>query len=133
MMVERILVGGPEDCLAMGDDPAPQGFGIIKAASHSPEAISALPGTHYLVGFVQQMVSEQLYNAAPHLRLVQCLSAGYDQADLVAARRSKIPLCNNGGANSVAVSEHALLLMLAVSRRLIRQHANVTAGRWDGK
>jgi glyoxylate reductase/D-3-phosphoglycerate dehydrogenase len=78
------------------------------------------------------MVSEQLYKAAPHLRLVQCLSAGYDQADLVAARRSKIPLCNNGGANSVAVSEHALLLMLAVSRRLIRQHANVTAGRWHG-
>jgi phosphoglycerate dehydrogenase-like enzyme len=32
----------------------------------------------------------------------------------------------------VAVSEHALLLMLAVSRRLIVQHRNVTAGRWHG-
>jgi phosphoglycerate dehydrogenase-like enzyme len=132
MMVERILVVGPKDCLAMVDDLAPKGFEIIKAPSNSPEAISALPGAHYLVGFVQQMVSEQLYKAAPHLRLVQCLSAGYDQADLVAARRSNIPLCNNGGANSVAVSEHALLLMLSVSRRLIRQHANVTAGRWHG-
>jgi len=132
MMVERILVVGPKDCLAMVDDLAPKGFEIIKAPSNSPEAISALHGAHYLVGFVQQMVSEQLYKAAPHLRLVQCLSAGYDQADLVAARRSKIPLCNNGGANSVAVSEHALLLMLSVSRRLIRQHANVTAGRWHG-
>ena len=38
-------------------------------------------------------------------------------------------MCNNGGANSVAVSEHALLLMLSVSRRLITQHTNVTAGR----
>src|SRR6201996_414476 len=131
-MVERILVVGPKDCLAMVDDLAPKGFEITKALSNSPEASSALPGAHYLVGFVQQMVSEQLYKAAPHLRLVQCLSAGYDQADLAAARRSKIPLCNNGGANSVAVSEHALLLMLSVSRRLIRQHANVTAGRWHG-
>src|SRR5947208_11615988 len=60
------------------------------------------------------------------------LSAGYDRADLEAARKSKIPLCNNGGANSVAVSEHAVLLMLATSRRLITQHANVTAGRWHG-
>src|SRR5215469_7563666 len=132
MMVERILVVGPKDCLAMVDDLAPKGFEIIKAPSNSPEAISALPGAHYLVGFVQQMVSEQLYKAAPHLRLVQCLSAGYDQADLVAARKSKIPLCNNGGANSVAVSEHAVLLMLSVSRRLITQHTNVTAGRWHG-
>ena len=41
-------------------------------------------------------------------------------------------MCNNGGANSVAVSEHAMLLMLSVSRRLITQHANVTAGRWHG-
>ena len=113
-MVERILVVGPKDCLAMVDDLAPKGFEIIKAPPNSLEASSALPDAHYLVGFVQQMVSEKLYKAAPHLRLVQCLSAGYDQADLVAARRSKIPLCNNGGANSVAVSEHALLLMLAV-------------------
>ena len=131
-MVERILVVGPKDCLAMVDDLAPKGFEIVKALSNSPEASSALPGAHYLVGFVQQMVSEQLYKTAPHLRLVQCLSAGYDKADLDAARRSKIPLCNNGGANSVAVSEHALLLMLSVSRRLISQHANVTAGRWHG-
>ena len=58
------------------------------------------------------------------------LSAGYDRADL--RRASGVPLCNNGGANSVAVSEHAVLLMLAVSRRLITQHANVTAGRWHG-
>jgi glyoxylate reductase/D-3-phosphoglycerate dehydrogenase len=60
------------------------------------------------------------------------LSAGYDRADLAAARKSKVPLCNNGGANSVAVSEHTLLLMLAVSRRLIAQHSNVVAGRWQG-
>jgi glyoxylate reductase/D-3-phosphoglycerate dehydrogenase len=30
------------------------------------------------------------------------------------------------------VSEHAVLLMLAVSRRLITQHVNVTGGRWHG-
>jgi len=46
--------------------------------------------------------------------------------------KHKVPMCNNGGANSVAVSEHAMLLMLSVSRRLITQHTNVTAGRWHG-
>jgi glyoxylate reductase/D-3-phosphoglycerate dehydrogenase len=92
----------------------------------------ALPGTDYLVGFVQQYVTPQLFKDAPRLKLIQLLSAGYDRADLEAVRKSKVLLCNNGGANSVAVSEHALLLMLAVSRRLIVQHRNVTAGRWHG-
>ena len=30
-MVERILVVGPKDCLAMVDDLAPKGFEIVKA------------------------------------------------------------------------------------------------------
>ena len=131
-MVERVLVVGPKDTISMVDDLAPKGFEIIKALHNSPEQKAALPGAHYFVGCVQQYVNEQLYKDAPHLKLIQLLSAGYDRADLVAANKHKVPLCNNGGANSVAVSEHALLLMLSVSRRLITQHANVTAGRWHG-
>lgn len=131
-MVERILVVGPKDCLAMVDDLAPKGFEIVKALHNSPEQKAALPGAHYFVGFIQQYVTPQLYKDAPHLKLVQMLSAGYDRADLDAAAKSGVPLCANGGANSVAVSEHALLLMLATSRRLITQHDNVKAGRWHG-
>src|SRR6185369_16132758 len=131
-MVERILVVGPKDTISMVDDLAPKGFETVKALHNSPEMKAALPATNYFVGFVQQYVNPQLYSGSPGLRLVQMLSAGYDRADLDAARKSKIPLCNNGGANSVAVAEHAVLLMLAVSRRLITQHANVTAGRWHG-
>jgi len=131
-MVERILVVGPKDTISMVDDLAPKGFEIVKALRNSPEMKAALPGTDYFVGFIQQYVTPQLFKDAPKLKLIQMLSAGYDRADLEAARASKVPLCNNGGANSVAVSEHALLLMLAVSRRLITQHTNVTAGRWHG-
>jgi glyoxylate reductase/D-3-phosphoglycerate dehydrogenase len=131
-MVERILVVGPKDTLSMVDDLAPKGFEIVKALHNSPEQKAALPGTHYFVGFIQQYVNPQLFKDAPHLKLIQMLSAGYDKADLDAARNSKVPLCANGGANSTAVSEHAMLLALAVSRRIIIQHTNVTAGRWHG-
>ena len=130
--MERVLVVGPKGTLSMVDDLAPKGFEIVKALHNSPEMKAALPGTDYLVGFVQQYVTPQLFEDAPRLKLIQLLSAGYDRADLEAVRKSRVPLCNNGGANSVAVSEHALLLMLAVSRRLITQHSNVTAGRWQG-
>src|SRR5918996_1147799 len=125
LMVEHILVVGPKDTISMVDDLAPKGFEIVKALHNSPEMKAALPGTTYFVGFVQQYVTPQLFKESPKLKLIQMLSAGYDRADLDAARKSGVPLCNNGGANSVAVSEHAVLLMLAVSRRLITPHPHV--------
>ena len=43
-----------------------------------------------------------------------------------------MPVCSNGGANSVAVAEHAVMLMLAVYRKLAALHQNVVAGKWHG-
>jgi phosphoglycerate dehydrogenase-like enzyme len=111
---------------------APDGFDLVVAKPGGADWASAIRNAEYLVGFVDMLVKDELYRSAPKLKLVQCLSAGYDRADIAAARRAQVPLCNNGGANAVAVSEHAILLMLAVSRQLIRQHANVVAGRWRG-
>lgn len=111
---------------------APTGFDLVIAKPGSPDWAPAMNGADYLVGFADMLVKDELFAISPKLRLVQVLSAGYDRADLGAARRAGVPLCNNGGANSNAVAEHALLLMLAVSRQLIKQHANVVAGRWRG-
>ena len=77
-------------------------------------------------------MDDAFYKSAPNLKLIQLLSAGYDRCDIEAARRAGVPICNNGGANSTAVSEHAILLMLAVCRRIVWQHTNVAAGRWRG-
>ena len=111
---------------------APAGFELVRADAGSPAYREALGDASYLVGFVDGLVTEELCRAAPKLRLIQLLSAGYDRADLAAARRAGVPVANNGGANAVAVAEHAVMLMLAVSRRLPLQHANVSRGRWRG-
>jgi phosphoglycerate dehydrogenase-like enzyme len=47
-----------------------------------------------------------------------------------AARKAKVPVSNNGGANATAVAEHTLMLTLAVLKRLVRFHIDVVAGRW---
>ena len=85
-----------------------------------------------MVCYPHVAMRDAFYRAAPRLRLVQLLSAGYDDVDLEAARRARMPVCNNGGANAISVAEHTLMLMLAVSRRLIWQHGNVSGGRWRG-
>ena len=110
----------------------PPGFELVVGTPGSADFDAAIGEAEYLVGFVDNLVDSALYERAPRLRLIQLLSAGYNRVDMDAAGRAGVPICNNGGANSVAVSEHAVMLMLAVSKKLVQQHANVTAGRWHG-
>ena len=98
----------------------------------SAELHAAMPEADYLIGLGDRSMNDAFYARAKKLKLVQLLSAGYDKCDIEAARRAGVPICNNGGANSVAVAEHTLMLMLAVCRRLIWQHQNVAGGRWRG-
>ena len=128
----RIVLVTPPDAHELAREMAPAGFELVITAPSRPDYAAALEPAEYLVGFVDMLVKEPLYRAAPRLKLIQLLSAGYDRADIAAARRAGVPISNNGGANAVAVSEHALLLMLAVSRSLVWQHASVSAGRWRG-
>jgi len=120
------------DAADVAREMAPSGFELVVAAAHSAEYKKAMADAEYLVGFVDGLVKDELYETGPHLKLIQLLSAGYDKADIAAAKRGMVPIANNGGANSVAVSEHAMLLALAVSRQLVVQHKSVSAGRWRG-
>ena len=132
-MVARILVSAnPLTDLDVMHELAPAEFEIVAAAPRSPEFAAALPETEYLLGTGEVPMDDAFYRTASRLKLVQLLSAGYDRVDIEAARRAKVPVCNNGGANAVAVAEHAMLLMLAVCRRLPWQHENVVSGRWRG-
>jgi phosphoglycerate dehydrogenase-like enzyme len=111
---------------------APHGFELVGVTAGSAELHAAMPEADYLIGLGDASMNDAFYARARKLKLVQLLSAGYDRCDIEAARRAGVPICNNGGANSVAVAEHTLMLMLAVCRRLIWQHQNVAGGRWRG-
>jgi phosphoglycerate dehydrogenase-like enzyme len=132
-MAPKILVmENPLNAMEIARELAPPGFEIVTAALGTPEFQAALPEVEYIVGLGDPKMDDAFFRAAPKLKLLQLVSAGYDRCDIEAARRAGVPICNNGGANAVAVAEHALLLMLAVSRRLAWQHSNVAAGRWRG-
>jgi phosphoglycerate dehydrogenase-like enzyme len=132
-MPARIIVVPPSsDVGDIARDMAPSGFDVVIAPDGSPEFHAALGAADYMVCYPNVVMKDPFYRTAPKLRLVHLLSAGYDNVDLEAARRAKVPVCNNGGANAISVAEHALMLMLTVSRRLIWQHGNVSAGRWRG-
>ena len=75
-------------------------------------------------------ISDRVLQAATKCKLIQLLSAGYDEMNLPLAEDLGIAVANNGGANRVAVAEHTLMLMLATHRRMMFYANNVKAGAW---
>jgi len=75
-------------------------------------------------------ISDEVLRAAKKCKLVQCLSAGYDKINLALAAELGIPVANNGGANSVAVAEHTIMLILASLKKIVFNANNVKAGGW---
>lgn len=65
-----------------------------------------------------------------NLKLVEKWGAGYDTVDIEAAGKANIKVCNVTGANAYAVSEIAVLHILATYRNLINHHQSMIRGVW---
>ena len=131
-MSPKILVSCPSaEVAAIAREMAPKGFETV-VIHNDAEVVSNLPGIEYMITYPHIPMRDEFYKAVPKLASCSCSRAGYDNVDLEAARRAKVPLSNNGGANAISVSEHAMMLMLTVARKVIWQHGSVSGGRWRG-
>jgi D-3-phosphoglycerate dehydrogenase len=68
--------------------------------------------------------------SARGLRVIAKHGAGVDSVDIAAATRCGVAVMVTGGANADAVAEHALALMLALSRDLVRYDREIRGGAW---
>jgi phosphoglycerate dehydrogenase-like enzyme len=87
----------------------PEGFDLEHLRSLLPEAAALLTA--------HAPVTEEMIGSAPALRLVAKPGAGVDNIDVAAAARRGVTVTNVPGARGRAVAEHALFLLLHLSRR----------------
>ena len=78
----------------------------------------------------KEPVNEQILAAAPRLRIVQRLGAGYETLDLEAIARRNIPACNIEGVNKDAVAEHAMMFILALAKQFLPTQALTQSADW---
>jgi phosphoglycerate dehydrogenase-like enzyme len=130
-MSPRIVLVPPSEATAeLAQAIAPTGFELVMPKESDIKA--HLGEAEYMICYPHIKMDDAFHKATPKLKLIQLLSAGYDNVDLGAARRAKVPVANNGGANAISVAEHAMMLMLTTARRVVWQHASVSGGRWRG-
>jgi len=72
----------------------------------------------------------KIIEKAKRLKLIQTAAAGGDSIDFVAAARKGIIAATASGCNASATAEHAILLMLAVVRRLPQEINRLLQGKW---
>jgi len=65
-------------------------------------------------------------------RVLQIWSSGYDKFNIKDAHDRGLTVANNHGSNAISVAEHAILMILGVSRRAPEMHNRVIDGNWAG-
>ncbi len=77
-----------------------------------------------------QPLSAPTVARAERLKIVSRHGVGYDAVDLPSLNRRGIALAIVGDVNSVSVAEHAMMLLLAATKRLIRADRSVRDNEW---
>lgn len=110
---------------------APAGFEVevYPPAMAEAEKAAVAAGADFFILF-PSIIEASVVRAAPDLKLIQLVSAGFDKMPMALLQELGIPVANNGGANAIDVAEHTLALILGLYRLLPQMDANVRRDGW---
>lgn len=97
---------------------------------NSPEAYEAMTEAEILILRIFK-APEEVMERNRNLKMIMRWGAGFDSVDIEAAGKRGILVTNTPGANAGAVSELAVMLMLAVGRKLLCHAESLKGGIWS--
>merc|ERR1712100_359225 len=78
-------------------------------------------------------VTAAVIAAASRLKIIGRAGVGVDNVDVPAATQRGVIVVNSPEGNTIAAAEHALAMMLALSRHIPAAHSNTAGGGWNRK
>ena len=115
----------------MAERFALRGTGIRHFQVHNSSEFAARIGEADVVS-VSMMWRNELLAQAPKLAFIQSISAGTDQYSPAALQAAGIRLASAHGVNAMAVAQHAMALILALTRQLHFARDNQAKRHWRG-
>ena len=126
----HILIAGKIHPAGMALLEATEDITYASVTDPDPAAyLPFLPETQGLILRTQPLTAEHIAGAT-RLKIVARHGVGYDAVDIQALSARNIPLAIVGDVNSRTVAEHALMLLLAAARRVIKSHTAVVNRQW---
>ena len=108
-------------------------YTVVQDADRSLNELAAEHKDTEVLIVRSEKVTPEIIDALPELKLVVRAGAGYNTIDTKYARRKNIAVMNTPGANSNAVAEEVVALMLAGARHLVPADISTRAGKWEKK
>lgn len=105
------------------------GLRVVRAdPGHDPEALREpiADAVAWIAGTAP--IDDRHLAAAPKLKIIARYGTGVDSVDLKAAKRRKVLVTNTPSANTEAVADHTIGLILAALRRLLEGDRAVRSG-----
>ena len=78
-------------------------------------------------------VTSEVIQVADQLKIIGRAGVGVDNVDVPEATKKGILVVNSPGGNTIAAAEHALAMLLALSRNIPQAHASMVSGDWQRK
>ena len=129
----KVLVSDPID--QAGIDILSQVAQVDQRTGLSPEELKSIIGEYdALMIRSGTQVTADVIAAADKLRIVGRAGVGVDNVDVPAAATQRgVLVVNSPEGNTIAAAEHALALLLSLSRHVPQAHASMREGAWDRK
>jgi len=113
---------------------ASPGIDVDVKTGLAPDALKAvIPDYDALVIRSATKVTEDLLDAASRLKVVGRAGIGLDNVDIPAATRRGVVVMNTPTGNVITTAEHAIAMMLALTRNIPKGTASLRDGLWEKK
>jgi len=105
----------------------------VRTELSQEELIKIIPDYDALAVRSSTQVNREVLEAAGNLKVVARAGIGLDNVDIDEATKKGVAVMNTPGGNTVTTAEHAIAMLMALSRNIPRGTASLKAGRWDKK
>ena len=105
----------------------------VKLGLPPEELVRIIPEYDALMIRSGTRVTQEMIEAANNLKIIGRAGVGVDNVDVPAATRKGIVVVNSPQGNTIAAAEHALTMMLSMSRYVPDANQSVKTGQWDRK
>ncbi|NEO41952.1 MAG: phosphoglycerate dehydrogenase [Moorea sp. SIOASIH] len=97
------------------------------------ELLTIIPDYDALMIRSGTRVTQEVIEAGKQLKIIGRAGVGVDNVDIPAATRHGIVVVNSPEGNTIAAAEHALAMMLALSRHISDANQSVKSNKWQRK
>ncbi len=96
------------------------------------EIIAGVQGVDGLLCLLTDTIDDEILAANPNLQVVANFAVGFNNIDVAAATRRKIPVTNTPGVLTETTADMAWALLMAAARRVVEGDRFVRSRAWQG-